>query len=80
VINYLGEFDDNTQGHYFTFCRDHLYGTWWYLNDTHMKKFEDREDIFSNKAVLLVYVKSEMLPKIKEVKHRTQPRSQVKSI
>ncbi len=79
VINYLGVFVDNNQGHYYTYCRDQLYGTWWELNDGHMKQLEDKEDIFSNKAVLLVYVKSEMLPKIKEVKHRT-PRSQVKSI
>ena len=29
VINYLGEFNDNNQGHYYTCSRDQLYGTWW---------------------------------------------------
>jgi ubiquitin C-terminal hydrolase len=80
VINYLGEYDDNKQGHYYTYSRDQLYGTWWEINDDHKKIIDDPENICSKNAVLLAYVKSELLPKVKEkiVKRRSQVKGVIK--
>jgi ubiquitin C-terminal hydrolase len=64
VINYEGEFNDNQQGHYYSFSRDQLNGSWWILNDVKKTKIHDVDNMSTNKAVLLVYINTALLPEI----------------
>jgi ubiquitin C-terminal hydrolase len=66
VINYEGEFNDNQQGHYYSFSRDQINGFWWILNDAKKTKIYDVDNISTNKTVVLVYINTALLPEIKE--------------
>jgi ubiquitin C-terminal hydrolase len=78
VINYEGEFNDNQQGHYFTFSRDQLNGSWWILNDAHRTRIQDIKHLNTKNAILLIYVKTALIPKVQEDKKFR--RNQVKII
>jgi len=63
VINYSTS--NGSDGHYFTFSRDQVSGTWWNIDDDKLVKIKDIQTETTNEAILLLYVKDNLLPEVK---------------